>query len=101
VSHRFISRWTFSRCRAGTSSVRNLPLSAASFFISISVEGKLRSDITADFSLIHVCSIVASSRYSFVFVCDSESYRGCSAGGSGNTSYSDEMYVMMDFSSIS
>lgn len=61
----------FSRCFIGTSSVLNRVLSVACFFISISVAGKLRSVITTVFSLIHVCSMVASSRYSLVFICES------------------------------
>lgn len=40
------------------------------------------------------CSVYAAARR-----CDSASNNGCTAGGSGNVSYRDEMYVMRDFSS--
>jgi len=62
-----------SFCRGGTSSVRKRLDSAASFFISISVFGKVRSNMKDNFSLIHKCKELAMSRYSALRCCDSGS----------------------------
>uniref|UniRef100_A0A182TZC3 Uncharacterized protein n=1 Tax=Anopheles melas TaxID=34690 RepID=A0A182TZC3_9DIPT len=78
-----------SRCRGGTSSVRNRFRSVSSRFSSISVVGKARSCRSDVFSRHQYSSCWACSRYSCTRRCESMSNRGCICGGSGNTSYSE------------
>ena len=61
----------FSRRRRGTSSVRKRFDSAASFFNSISVLGKVRSCITVVLSRIQTCRLLDISRYSWYLRCAS------------------------------
>ena len=59
----------------------------------------LRTCIKVVFSLIQICSDDASSLKCCSFLWPSASKRGWPGGGSGNTSYNWDTYVMIDFSS--